>query len=773
MSTIPLAAVCGQSAASAFPKVVLTAPPTQTEVSNRAPPDAPYVLLTSHHPVFDIIYENNNSLQRAALSAPIHTQNGSLQSTQQVQMDHQIASHMQGHPVCAACRGLYQFLDGYYMPRVAEEVRRSPYLDSEDLSVNVNIPRGFSFIWLAAAAEFLRGALAIHIRASGAKPSPPTPQQRLPAFPEDYSSFKDLFTPDVRARVMSRLNKAEEGQSLGSKRLREEEALDEGPARPRCSQGFKYSLAGTNGVIVDIHAQLTAAEVLTGENSVADATGHGTVSGKQQHEQYKERTAAILPKEWCTNKGSAAGEPLQLFIIDDFVLPYLTTEDTHWKGRATTSPKDLLYEDDDNVTQKDSSSASNKWMCLLERDQWVLELDSSRGSFGGASQSSLLAPISCTVRHASIYIIGKYCKYMRGMAQSPWFSDGQRVGSFPLSLQEYIANPILPLFFPFGIPQPIAPPGTSASRASAAAELVQQLSSTSHVAAFKTAFNKERSSVAPLIDPITGAPLTSLENDSATNEGPSYSVQSSRPELSGEVRHKSFLGSPIQSIDPALIALHHVLGYGHYKFHTAGREDVDVRMLGTGRPFVLEIVSPHKEKIDFEAAQAAVGAFYGGAELVTIEDLAYTTPEVTVVMSKHSSEKQKVYRAVVYSSRPIVSDDDPYLVAANSTKDLVAQQSTPLRVLHRRSLLTRPKTIHSIRLERINNHWLIVDLTTQAGTYIKEFVHGDMGRTVPNLGTLLNSRTDIIQLDVLGMSAMEMPQNGNPLKSNEEADDDE
>ena len=33
-------------------------------------------------------------------------------------------------------------------------------------------------------------------------------------------------------------------------------------------------------------------------------------------------------------------------------------------------------------------------------------------------------------------------------------------------------------------------------------------------------------------------------------------------------------------------------------------------------------------------------------------------------------------------------------------------------------------------------------------SYIKEFVHGDFGRTKPNLGDLLNTETDILQLDV-------------------------
>jgi len=38
---------------------------------------------------------------------------------------------------------------------------------------------------------------------------------------------------------------------------------------------------------------------------------------------------------------------------------------------------------------------------------------------------------------------------------------------------------------------------------------------------------------------------------------------------------------------------------------------------------------------------------------------------------------------------------------------------------------------------------------SSAGTYIKEFVHSDFGRTSPNVGTLLNTECDILQLDVI------------------------
>ena len=48
------------------------------------------------------------------------------------------------------------------------------------------------------------------------------------------------------------------------------------------------------------------------------------------------------------------------------------------------------------------------------------------------------------------------------------------------------------------------------------------------------------------------------------------------------------------------------------------------------------------------------------------------------------------------------------------------------------------------------NDFLVFKLTlcTQAGTYVKEFVHGDFGRTKPNLCSILGCEVDIIALDV-------------------------
>ena len=66
----------------------------------------------------------------------------------------------------------------------------------------------------------------------------------------------------------------------------------------------------------------------------------------------------------------------------------------------------------------------------------------------------------------------------------------------------------------------------------------------------------------------------------------------------------------------------------------------------------------------------------------------------------------------------------------------------------------RERTIHAMRAEKLSSRYLMLDCTTQAGTYVKEFVHGDLGRTVPSLGSLLGCSADILQLDVMGLREM-------------------
>lgn len=98
----------------------------------------------------------------------------------------------------------------------------------------------------------------------------------------------------------------------------------------------------------------------------------------------------------------------------------------------------------------------------------------------------------------------------------------------------------------------------------------------------------------------------------------------------------------------------------------------------------------------------------------------------------------------------------------NSTQNLKITQKTPIRVLHRRTLSDRVRKIFKMIANKVDcseledkfkpfvDRIFTLTLETEAGTYIKEFVHSDFGRTTPNLSMILNNCiADIIQLDVL------------------------
>ncbi|GAA0166981.1 hypothetical protein LIER_22016 [Lithospermum erythrorhizon] len=184
-----------------------------------------------------------------------------------------------------------------------------------------------------------------------------------------------------------------------------------------------------------------------------------------------------------------------------------------------------------------------------------------------------------------------------------------------------------------------------------------------------------------------------------------------------------------------------------YKFHAAGREDIDVRMLGTGRPFLIEIQNARQVPSSVFMKQVEMRINNLESKRIKVKDLKCLGSNGWDLMREGEAEKQKQYAALVWISRPINDND---LHAIVSLKDMKIMQKTPVRVLHRRSPLGREKIIHWMRVEKIagSTQYFLLHLCTQAGTYIKEFVHGDLGRTHPSIGSILGCRAEILQLDV-------------------------
>ncbi|PKU83749.1 putative tRNA pseudouridine synthase Pus10 [Dendrobium catenatum] len=184
-----------------------------------------------------------------------------------------------------------------------------------------------------------------------------------------------------------------------------------------------------------------------------------------------------------------------------------------------------------------------------------------------------------------------------------------------------------------------------------------------------------------------------------------------------------------------------------YKFHAAGREDIDVRMLGSGRPFLVEVSNARFLPSMVDVVQMAVKINNSEKKYVMVRNLEVVGSEAWNLMRVGEAEKQKQYAALVWISRPLTDED---LQSISSVDNMEISQSTPIRVLHRRSPLERKRIIHWMKIEKIvgSSQFFLLHLCTQAGTYIKEFVHGDLGRTFPSIGSLLACRVEILQLDV-------------------------
>ena len=192
-------------------------------------------------------------------------------------------------------------------------------------------------------------------------------------------------------------------------------------------------------------------------------------------------------------------------------------------------------------------------------------------------------------------------------------------------------------------------------------------------------------------------------------------------------------------------------------FSASGREDVDVRMLGTGRPFAVELTNPRNVCLWQEDIDKVEELINKSTPLIAVRGLTQVSKEETSLIKEGEVEKKKQYCALVWSEGEITAGD---LACLEGIKDLKIAQKTPIRVLHRRSLATRERTVYSMQSEVVDSHRFKLYLCCQAGTYVKEFVHSDFGRSQPSLGGLLSGReVGILSLDVTDVQ-LEWPPTG-------------
>jgi tRNA pseudouridine synthase 10 len=180
------------------------------------------------------------------------------------------------------------------------------------------------------------------------------------------------------------------------------------------------------------------------------------------------------------------------------------------------------------------------------------------------------------------------------------------------------------------------------------------------------------------------------------------------------------------------------------KLHAAGREDIDARVLGAGRPFVIEVKAPLVRRIDLAKVGIAVNRSAQGK--VEVGPLRVAAPGAVKTL-KSSGQSAKTYRAIVAFEREV--DENTLAALKTGLEGVTICQETPSRVMKRRALKRRKRVVHRVELKRLSTTHIEMLVRCQGGLYIKELVHGDEGRTAPSVAQLADTPARCVELDVM------------------------
>lgn len=179
------------------------------------------------------------------------------------------------------------------------------------------------------------------------------------------------------------------------------------------------------------------------------------------------------------------------------------------------------------------------------------------------------------------------------------------------------------------------------------------------------------------------------------------------------------------------------------KLHGAGREDIDARMLGDGRPFVLEIENPRRRRVDLDLAEDIIRERSGGK----VEVLGLRYAQGNEVRKLKSSRYRKKYRVLVEFEKEV--NMESLKNALEGLKERTIEQKTPTRVLHRRADRMRKRKVYQIDVLSMTGLKAELVIEADSGLYIKELISGDEGRTKPSLTELMGVACRVEELDVV------------------------
>jgi tRNA pseudouridine synthase 10 len=166
-------------------------------------------------------------------------------------------------------------------------------------------------------------------------------------------------------------------------------------------------------------------------------------------------------------------------------------------------------------------------------------------------------------------------------------------------------------------------------------------------------------------------------------------------------------------------------------------------MLGSGRPFVLEIQNPKKRGLNLRELEEIVNSQAGGK--IVVSDLRFA--DLNDIEKIKKASFNKTYRAKIEFEGEV--EEERLVNALRSISNTVIMQKTPERVKHRRADILRKRRTFDVRLLLCRNRIAVVEIDAESGLYIKELISGDNGRTSPSLSEVLNNYARVSKLDVI------------------------
>uniref|UniRef100_A0A7C2ZM62 tRNA pseudouridine synthase Pus10 n=1 Tax=Ignisphaera aggregans TaxID=334771 RepID=A0A7C2ZM62_9CREN len=185
------------------------------------------------------------------------------------------------------------------------------------------------------------------------------------------------------------------------------------------------------------------------------------------------------------------------------------------------------------------------------------------------------------------------------------------------------------------------------------------------------------------------------------------------------------------------------LNINGYQLHIAGREDVDVRVLGSGRPIAIEFKTLGRS-IDLDHVESILNSY---TPLLQFRMVMRVNRGFVARIKEGARFSRKIYRAIVYVSSPIPRERLETL--EQEFKDRVIEQRTPLRVLKRKKDSIRKRKVYRVKVVQLSPQLFEALINCDGGLYVKELISGDNGRTRPSFSDVLGCEARCLMLDVL------------------------